>query len=988
MTQRPCWSDIEVGRILKPDAEEIADHIFGAVHCTTELQVADTYDGDRITTSSELFLQGFLDPRRDYVQAVVLGESGTGKSHLIQWMRLHIPQDEKTVLLTIPKTGTSLRGIVDRLIAKLPTDEQVPYIERLRQAGTQVTSQIAKVSKFLDALAWSIEHGGLATDPVDIDLSSLLPDVLRDPNFRKGFFLVPGSTVGAIVQHVFIDPESRDGNTERREFSLGDLPLDGRSYTDASSRAKEAIDYIKGEEGMDARSIALMNLNLDSAIAQTLNFSADNLIELMNSLRRHLASQGKRLVLLIEDFARLQGIDTALLQALITPPGQGEELLCELRWAMAVTTGYFRRLDKTVASRATYVVDMDMSKPASLPRLTAGYLNALRLGDNKLLVSKSLSGVPSNCTNCESRTACFDAFGHIEGIGLFPFTEQAIDVMAGRTESLTAEGKFNPRKYLRSVLESVLWHHYEDIEIGEFPPDSLLKRIGGSNALKPIDRQRLEQSDGPNFSRHNALLELWDGTGTLINLSSGIHEAFGIPMLQDVTVPITTIAQIPKGQPSPVPLLLSPEVAELRRWASDNALLSQTLVTELRQLVFSALESFIDWDKLGYKKANVASPTGTVAVPFRQVSVNFKFQQTQRQSSLVSLELSADSALALEALLMNKHQGNWDFPDSAELLANLLETLRDWASDIEVQLKNIYGGNKDWNPAIAAVELAVISIHQGRRITIGDTQLETLVSRMWESSAPNAMKCLHRPFSDLNVRLVNYWPKLIEILRTLSSGTKGGVAGNYLRIAPILKSVRSLRQRSLQLSQSPPSESNGKELKELADIYRRTQSELPICLAEEKQEWSTWLTKVQEVIPVEISIGEVVGALKAVIDEVVNQGISAGISRSKLEEILNSITTATLDRSLNHVRALGDSNTADSLIRLFSIGDSKETIDNLISCADAFLQTAEAATSNVRSQLEQQSSAGLRESELRIESSLEHLVLSLDEILKLPGEVP
>lgn len=112
------------------------------------------------------------------------------------------------------------------------------------------------------------------------------------------------------------------------------------------------------------------------------------------------------------------------------------------------------------------------------------------------------------------------------------------------------------------------------------------------------------------------------------------------------------------------------------------------------------------------------------------------------------------------------------------------------------------------------------------------------------------------------------------------------MAGNYLRIAPILKSVRSLRQRSLQLSQTPPSESHGKELKELADIYRRTQSELPICLAEEKQEWSTWLNKVQEAIPIEISIGEVVGALRAVIEDVVNQGISAGISRSKLEEIL------------------------------------------------------------------------------------------------------
>lgn len=991
MTQRPCWSDIEVGRILKPDAEEIADHIFDAVHCTTELQVADTSDGDRLSTSPEALIEGFLDSRRDYVQAVVLGESGTGKSHLIQWMRLHIPQDESTVLLTIPKTGTSLRGIVDRLIARLPLDERGTYEDRLRQAGTQSTSQAAKVSKFLDALAWAIEHGGLATDPVDIDLSALLPDVLRDPNFRNGFFLVPGSTVGAIVQHVFIDPDNRDGSAERREFGLGDLPLDGKSYNDASKRAKEAIDYIKGEEGMDARSIALMNLNLDAAIAQTLNFSADNLIELMNALRRHLATQGKRLILLIEDFARLQGIDTALLQALITPPGQGDERLCELRWAMAVTTGYFRRLEQTVRSRATFVVDMDLSKPASLPRLTAGYLNALRLGDGKLKVPRSSDAVPSNCARCEIRSSCFEAFGEVDGIGLFPFTEQAIDVMAGRTESLTAEGNFNPRRYLRSVLESVLWHHYEDLEHGEFPPDALLRRIGGSNALKPIDRQKLEQSDGAHFPRHNALLELWDGAGRIVNLPKGIHEAFGIPMLHDVATSISNIGANLKVQPitpktAPTEQLLSPEVAELRRWASDNALLSQTLVTELRQLVFSALESYIDWDKLGYKKATVASPKGTVVVPFREVSINFKSQQTQRQSSLVTLDVSPDAALALEALLMNKHQGNWDFPDSGQLLANLLETLRMWAASIEVQLKSIYGGDKNWNPAIAALELLVISVHQGRRITIGDSQLETLVSRMWESSAPNAMKCIHRPFSDLNARLVSYWPKLLDILRNLLSGTKGGVAGNYLRIAPILKSVRALRIRSLQLTQIPPSESPSKELKELADIYRRTQSDLPNLLAEEKQAWSTWLSKTQESIPIEISIRVLADGLKAAIDDVVNQGISTGASRGKLEEILNNIKPLTLDQTLSHVRALKDANPADSLIRLSSIGESREAIDNLLSCAETFLQNADDATSNVRYQLEQQSNAGLRESELRIERSLEQLAHSLDEIMLLPGE--
>jgi hypothetical protein len=988
MTQHPCWTDIEVGRILKPDAEEIADHVFNAVHCATELQVADTSDGERIPTSPEGLIERFLDSRRDYVQAVVLGESGTGKSHLIQWMRLHIPLDDKTVLLTIPKTGTSLRGILDRLIARLPDQDRGAYQDRLRQAGTQATTQAAKVSKLLDLLAWAIQHAGLATDAVDIDLSTLLPDVLRDPNFRSNFFSIPGGTVDSIVQHVFLDPEHRDSSKERREFRLGDLPLDGRSYTDASKQAKEAIDYIKGEEGMEARAIALMNLNLDVAIAQTLNFSADNLIELMSSLRRHLAAQDKRLILLIEDFARLQGIDTALLQALITPPGQGDDRLCELRWAMAVTTGYFKRVEQTVRSRATFVVDMDVSKPVSLPQLTTGYLNALRLGDSRLQEIPFSDAVPSKCMDCPDRGTCFEAFGETHGIGLFPFTASAIDVMAKRSESLTPEGHFNPRRFLRSVLESVLLHHCEDLERGEFPPEQLLKRIGGENQLRPIDRQRLEHADPTHFARRNALLELWDGKGRLINLPKGIHAAFGIPMLKDVTVPVEYPAPV-SHTPSPPtrrsPTELPDEIATVRRWASDAGLMPQILVTELRQLIFAALESYIDWDAVGYKKAAVASATGSVAIPFRMVSINFKGQQTLRQSSLIALDLTTDSALAIEALLMHQHYKSWDFPDSGELLANLLEAMRSWATTIERQLKDLLGGENEWNAGVAAAELLVIAIHQSRRISIGDSSLEQVFARMWESNAPVPLICLHKPFSDLNTQLVVYWPKLIEILRNVFSGTKGGIAGDFLRVAPLFKAVRALRARSLQLPQTPPLQPPSRELKELAELYKRVQSQLHQCLEEEKGAWRSWLSKMEEDILKDQSVATLISTLQRAIDDVFSQGINAHATRVRLQEVLDRLNPTTLERALTHIRALGDANTADSLVRLSSIGSSRKDIEDLVLQAGAFLKNAEAAVANERFSLEQQSKAGLLESESRVDAALSQLSRSLDELYRLGG---
>ena len=174
MTQTPCWDVEEVTLILKPDAEEIADHVFHSIHCHSDLFSADTADGKRVLNSPKEFVNRFLDPKYPYQQVIVLGESGTGKSHLIQWLRLQIPNELNTVLLTIPKSGTSLKSILERIIYSLPELEQESYIEKIKLAGTQTTTQEAKITKFMNELAWAIQFGSHAK--VHSDLAKLLPN--------------------------------------------------------------------------------------------------------------------------------------------------------------------------------------------------------------------------------------------------------------------------------------------------------------------------------------------------------------------------------------------------------------------------------------------------------------------------------------------------------------------------------------------------------------------------------------------------------------------------------------------------------------------------------------------------------------------------------------------------------------------------------------------------------------------------------------------
>ena len=993
MIQKPCWEKGQVTRVVKPDAEEIDDHIFRAIHSPLVLKLAGTVGSPTVETSAEELLTRFLEPKRDYVQAVVLGDSGSGKSHLIQWLRLNIPDKDDVVKLTIPKTGTSLRGIVERLISELPLTEQEKFSTQLRNTGTQATSQNAKIDLFLSSLAWSIEHGGKVTDDVEDGLKVLLPAVFLDPDLRANFFRKSGGTVDQMVKHIF-DPADERGPESIRQFTERDLPLDGRLYQRVAATTKDAIDFINADASILPRAVSMMNMCLEGAIAQSINFSADNLIELMNALRRHLEKQGKKLILLIEDFARLQGIDTALLQALITPPGQGKDRLCELRWAMAVTTGYFRRLDDTVRTRANLVVDMDESVPSSVEAMTAIYLNAVRVGEKRLLEENTAVKVPNVCTKCNVRESCFSAFGDVDGVGLFPFTRKAISIFADRAGA-SAESKFNPRRYLRTVIEPVLFTHFSEIESGEFPSTKLLNSLGGARTLSPATRSVITSKDGDELGeRRIALLELWNGSGELINLGQGLQDAFGIPVLRDAKSVIAEPANvggktkvIPEAEPT------VPYISDLQAWESEKRVLPQTAINELRILVFSALESHIDWDELGYKKLEIASASGGGGIPFRRVSINFHDQQVQKGSSLAMLTLPLDpkstkdrrdTALALQALVYFKRYGNWDFKEAHIFLPILINMLERWADFVKAQINELYSPTKTWNPAIAAAELMTLCVYQSGRNVI-DAKIDSLILKVWEVKEPPVMTCLTPQFSQTNKKIIQHWPMLQKLIRLLCSGTKGGRAGNFVNPSAGISAVRDLRQRSLKLTQDPPVEPKTPDLRSLAGLYTDIKSRYVTELEAERKAWLQWRERVDNAVGPDTTLPQLMKNLAAVIVEFEGAGLAGGIALSQLKSSTEAIKAAGAERARDAVRRIDEASNAETVLRIASASRSREEVDDLIAKAGSFLGNAELAVKNRLVEEAQKAGPGLQQSREAITTALGDLIVTSKRFLLNTG---
>ena len=73
------------------------------------------------------FLEDFLSEKRPHVLAVVLGQTGTGKSHLIHWMRIHLPKNDKSEIIVVKKSNTSLRNIVRMIIDRLPETSKTEF---------------------------------------------------------------------------------------------------------------------------------------------------------------------------------------------------------------------------------------------------------------------------------------------------------------------------------------------------------------------------------------------------------------------------------------------------------------------------------------------------------------------------------------------------------------------------------------------------------------------------------------------------------------------------------------------------------------------------------------------------------------------------------------------------------------------------------------------------------------------------------------------
>lgn len=589
---KACWTAEDARVILANEALERNDPVFLATHSpVADFKIAGMKAADIAAPTEQGLLDALSAPSTRHAFCVVEGEPGSGKSHLIRWLAVRWPDEEPLRPLLIQRLDGSLQGTLRQLQRALPEEHQHLFDQIGRPQALTLSGQ---ARTFLTNLALALHPDHFANP---------LEDAKWCDQFRLAqligheALLDHWSAPQRIVELLCGKEGKRDQEAAR--FNLEDvaeleqvirqriqrLPhpravrfvhtirqeaLAIRQLSRQELTAPSAQEELRRRFDYSYKLVDALNERHNSAVQNVLGISADGLKELFLRLRREL--RDCRLVLLLEDITAWEGVDRQLIDVLVTNvETRQEQDLCPMVSVVGVTPFYFddRSLLANYRQRITYHIQLGGSSdrhdyqevsalrtPKSQIAFAARYLRATRAGVQGLTTwNGGPEPVPNRCDACPHREPCHREFGGDDGVGLFPFTREAITRLYGilRDPQHTATYQ-TPRGMLQGVLSPTLQHPLA-LDASEYPGAEI------ETDLIPEDERRLFEhgqmteilsarvDDDHTRERMRRLIAYWgqkgsaatrtlsDADGSLVygGVRQGIYQALGLPWIGDET---------------------------------------------------------------------------------------------------------------------------------------------------------------------------------------------------------------------------------------------------------------------------------------------------------------------------------------------------------------------------------------------------------------------------------------------------------------------
>lgn len=717
---------------ITPEAENPSDAVFLAVHQEMQFVRRSFHTNQAEKKSQNQLLHEFLrnEPSRRVILPI-LGESGIGKSHLVRWLKVQLRQREdrdKRHVILIPKSS-SLKSVLGRILDGLEGPRYQEIRNQLKAAREQMDDIGAKQrirAELLTAIERnhaiaserkekSRETGGELSKQDQLWIGHgdhrALPSLLKDPATEILFMQGTTSRAGIISELArHLTKDTSEADSPRRQFENQDFLIPNELANEIKEAGPIAGRYLDKLQRTTStkqleEAVELLNGIVDDAIAPLATPADTSLSDLFYEVRRELLADGRELVLLVEDFAVLAGVQRALLDAILRE-GQtgGKSEACTIRTALAVTDGYFFSANlETVQTRAVHGWWIESGEDEAQDDITnqignfvAAYLNAARIGAKQLEKHyEDSANVGKKAPNAMEYIALdSDEIGLLANFGqsadeysLFPFNQSAICTIADwRLRDQQGRLKFHPRSVINEIILSVVKDTRISFERGVFPPEMFLgypKTRISADLETEVSRK---ESDPQRRDQYLYLLHFWAGQPEKLAeaiMPVGVYDSFGLPPLDGSK---TTVVPEPLKPPrkqdkkadeyternhkiDPVverePLAIRQFVDKLNNWRGGGVL-GQVESNRIRGWINTHILHSINWEAELLRPIKPATNSYATSIYLPRAkgnppSIEKSFVVVASAEQFDNAVVANDIFSAIRAMLRYDHYSGWDY---------------------------------------------------------------------------------------------------------------------------------------------------------------------------------------------------------------------------------------------------------------------------------------------------------------------------------------
>lgn len=837
----------EINRCIKAEAESAHESLILAVHQSTPLAMRATATGDRVehAVTEQQLLNAFLtqDLPTGTLLFPITGQSGVGKSHMIRWLYAQLKRTAEYEagimhIIRIPKSA-SLRMVIRLILDPLKGEQYDRLRDALQTAADAVTTEVAGIQlrygleiglkQLQTRLQQEIPIVSSVEERQQLKLShahaATLPSLFSDDAVKDQYEKV----LSGIIMRA-VEGKQQEDRDQIPRFEADDLLLSNhRSLLKSAFEVQRYYQRIEGDPAERQKAAEVLNEVLDSAIGFAFNLGQSlggkTLQDIFLDIRQQLFMENKELVLLIEDFAALAGIQDPLLKICIQEAiRDGEQVLCRMRTAVAVTDGDWSGRD-TVLTRVQneWRVKSKLSSEDEIidkaVELVGAYLNAARIGDEelrRLFVAVQdrrdadlFSWLPTYGTELQDETLeTLQAFGKSQKeYWLFPFNRAAITELARKKLSEGGELVFNPRSIINGILRNVLLKR-DLYEKGEFPEPNF-ENVSAS--MFTAERVARSGFSGEVKGQYNSLLCFWGGNPKnergFESIPALVPKAFGLEPLQEMVASIKTGNSDPKGfeerespekperfeepvkperfkspetpvsppkpeqSPLPPPSAVNPKV---KRWEDvlegwvNSVSISQTDANQLRNLLSDALKNYINWNAVF-----LAPPAGKISDDiYFNISLAMGTNAARKIEVVVADNNKDEDARlrrAFMALVRYNDEGTWDYPGGEEDCLHYVEMMERLATPVIDGYRQL----ADKRTTVLCSLLAWTNHILGAAPPILGNDPKALMNSIWGIRTETPAKSLHEEWDACRRECHNFQMTLLNSLNVLSSAFQG-----------------------------------------------------------------------------------------------------------------------------------------------------------------------------------------------------------------------